>query len=85
VQIARISFAGHRLIVIDSPIPHEFDFSPSVSLFVEFQDEENLDAAFERLAEDGKVLMPLDDYGFSKRFGWLKDRYGVSWQLNLQA
>ena len=30
-----------------------------------------------------KVLMPLDNYGFSKRFGWLQDRFGVSWQLNL--
>jgi predicted 3-demethylubiquinone-9 3-methyltransferase (glyoxalase superfamily) len=29
------------------------------------------------------VLMPIDNYGFSARFGWLKDRFGVSWQLNL--
>lgn len=34
--------------------------------------------------EGGEVLMPLDDYGFSTRFGWLNDRFGVSWQLNLQ-
>jgi predicted 3-demethylubiquinone-9 3-methyltransferase (glyoxalase superfamily) len=37
----------------------------------------------ERLAEGGQVLMPLDDYGFSARFGWLADRFGVSWQLDL--
>ena len=29
------------------------------------------------------MLMPVDDYGFSRRFGWVDDRFGVSWQLNL--
>lgn len=38
---------------------------------------------FEKLIIDGQALMPLDDYGFSKKFGWLNDRFGVSWQLNL--
>jgi uncharacterized glyoxalase superfamily protein PhnB len=40
--------------------------------------------AFQKLAEHGKVLMPLGDYGFSKQFGWLNDQFGVSWQLNLR-
>jgi len=35
--------------------------------------------------EGGKVLMPIDDYGFSKKFGWVNDRFGVSWQLNLPS
>ncbi|WP_240618312.1 VOC family protein [Halomonas heilongjiangensis] len=34
-------------------------------------------------AEEAKVLVPPDDYGFSTRFTWLNDRFGVSWQLNL--
>ena len=37
------------------------------------------------LSHSGQVLMPLDDYGFSKQFGWVNDRFGVSWQLNLPA
>lgn len=82
VQQARVSFAGHRLFVFDSPMPHDFDFTPSVSLFVTFTDSEALDACFASLAEDGKVLMPLGDYGFSPRYGWLQDRFGVSWQLS---
>ena len=38
---------------------------------------------FAQLADGGQVLMPVDNYGFSQRFGWCNDRYGVSWQLNL--
>jgi uncharacterized glyoxalase superfamily protein PhnB len=46
-----------------------------------FPDE--LQRVFAALAEGGTQLMPLDDYGFSRRFGWVNDRYGVSWQVNL--
>ncbi|MGI9524987.1 MAG: VOC family protein [Hyphomicrobiaceae bacterium] len=62
---------------------HEFDFTPSVSLFVNFGVAAELDRAFGKLADGGTILMPLDDYGFSLRFGWLSDAFGVSWQLNL--
>jgi uncharacterized glyoxalase superfamily protein PhnB len=42
-----------------------------------------LDEAFNKLSAGGTVLMPLDNYSFSTKFGWLNDRFGVSWQLNL--
>ncbi|MGI9399650.1 MAG: VOC family protein [Rhizobiaceae bacterium] len=83
IKQALVSFGGHRLIVFDSPPVHDFDFTPSMSLFVDFESEDALETAFARLSENGKILMPLNDYGFSKRFGWLSDRFGVSWQLNL--
>jgi len=38
---------------------------------------------FEALSQNGRVLMPLNNYGFSKKFGWVSDRYGVTWQFNL--
>jgi predicted 3-demethylubiquinone-9 3-methyltransferase (glyoxalase superfamily) len=75
--------AGHDLVAFDSPVKHEFDFTPSMSLFVECESEDELDAAYAKLSEGGKALMPLGDYGFSKKFGWINDRFGVSWQLNL--
>jgi predicted 3-demethylubiquinone-9 3-methyltransferase (glyoxalase superfamily) len=84
IKMAKIDFQGHQLIVIDSPIPHKFDFTPSMSLFVDFDQAADLDRTFNRLAEGGDVKMPLGDYGFSPRFGWLTDLFGVSWQLNLQ-
>lgn len=83
IKQASVSFAGHMLIVIDSPPIHEFDFTPSMSLFVDLDSEEALETAFTRLSEGGNVMMPLGDYGFSKRFGWVSDRFGVSWQLNM--
>ncbi len=53
------------------------------STFVDFDSAADLDRTFNLLAEGGHVLMPLNNYGFSRRFGWLADRLGVSWQLNL--
>jgi predicted 3-demethylubiquinone-9 3-methyltransferase (glyoxalase superfamily) len=55
------------------------NFDPSVDEAA----EEKLDALWAALADGGKVLMPLADYGFSPHYGWLQDRYGVSWQLIL--
>jgi predicted 3-demethylubiquinone-9 3-methyltransferase (glyoxalase superfamily) len=84
VKRADFTLAGQAIICIDSPIKHAFTFSPSVSLFVECESEAEFDTAFSQLSNNGSVLMPPDNYGFSRKFGWLNDRYGVSWQLNLQ-
>lgn len=80
---ATFTLAGHELVAFDSPAKHEFTFTPSTSLFVECETEAELDAAYAKLVEGGKALMPLGQYGFSRKFGWVNDRYGVSWQLNL--
>ena len=84
VKIATLKLNGQRLNCIDSPVNHDFSFTPSVSLFVECEDESELDRAFNQLSADGKILMELGDYGFSTKFGWFNDRFGVSWQLNLE-
>jgi predicted 3-demethylubiquinone-9 3-methyltransferase (glyoxalase superfamily) len=83
VKRADFTVAGQPVICIDSPVPGDFTFTPSFSLFVECADADELDRAFAALSEGGGVMMPPDDYGFSKRFTWLNDRFGVSWQLNL--
>ena len=57
--------------------------NPAISLFVTCDTEEEINRVFEQLSQDGKVLMPLAAYPFSERFGWVEDKYGVSWQLNL--
>lgn len=83
-RLAHLKFGDHDLIIFDSPPVHDFTFTPAMSLFVEFDDADRLKQAFETLSEGGQVAMPLGDYGFGPLFGWLQDRYGVSWQLNLK-
>ena len=83
VKTATFTLVGQEFTGFNSPTKHDFSFTPSVSLFVECESPAELEEAFGRLADGGKVLMPLDDYGFSRRFGWVNDRFGVSWQLNL--
>jgi predicted 3-demethylubiquinone-9 3-methyltransferase (glyoxalase superfamily) len=83
VKLAEFSLAGRKFLCIDSPVKHAFTFTPAISIFVECESESELDSAFGKLSEGGAVLMPVGNYGFSARFGWLTDRFGVSWQLNL--
>lgn len=58
-----------------------FRFNPSISFFSVFETKEEIDKAWNSLVEGGEVLMPLDSYEWSERYGWLTDRFGVSWQL----
>jgi len=67
----------------------EFAFNQAISFMVNFdpssdkQAREHLDDLWEKLIDGGEALMPLDTYPFSKRYGWVKDRYGLTWQLIL--
>jgi predicted 3-demethylubiquinone-9 3-methyltransferase (glyoxalase superfamily)/glutathione S-transferase len=83
VKRAVLDLAGTRYMCFDSPVQHAFTFTPATSLFVEVDSREQFDAIFTLLGEGGQVLMPPDNYGFSSWFGWLQDRFGVSWQLNV--
>ena len=83
VQRGRFTLAGQEFLCTDSPPVHEFSFTPSFSIWIEAESADELERLFAALADGGTQLMPLADYGFSRRFGWLNDRFGVSWQLNL--
>lgn len=75
---------GQRFMVSDSPPVHNWDFTPAVSIYMECKDEEEIAKLFAKLSENGEVAMPLDNYGFSQKFAWVMDQFGVSWQLNLE-
>ncbi|MCT4784622.1 VOC family protein, partial [Exiguobacterium himgiriensis] len=57
------------------------DRNPSISYMVTFPTTEEVETLWHKLADGADVLMPLDTYDFSERYGWLKDKYGVSWQI----
>ncbi|MDR4949761.1 VOC family protein [Neobacillus cucumis] len=83
VMQATFTLKGQEFMCIDSFVKHQFSFTPSFSIYVTCNTEEELDNFYEKLNEGGHALMPLNNYGFSKKFGWVNDRFGVSWQLNL--
>jgi predicted 3-demethylubiquinone-9 3-methyltransferase (glyoxalase superfamily) len=85
VAMARLSIAGLEIMANDSPPVHDFGFTPSTSTFLTVESPQEVDALAAALGKGGKLHMPPDDYGFSRRFGWAQDRFGVSWQINAPA
>jgi predicted 3-demethylubiquinone-9 3-methyltransferase (glyoxalase superfamily) len=80
---ARFYLNGQEFMAIDSAGEHGFSFTPSISLYVNCGSEEEITRLYEKLSDNGGVLMPLDKYPFGEKFGWVTDRFGISWQLNL--
>lgn len=84
ILVAKFRLKGMHLMCSDSYVKHAWDFTPGVSLFVECQSTEELEKYFKALSENGTVMMPVDNYGFSQKFAFVEDRFGISWQLNLE-
>ena len=83
VKKASFVVAGQSVKCFDSPIHHAFTFTPAFSLFVECESEDQIHKLAAAFLDGGTALMPLGNYGFSREFAWITDRFGVSWQLNL--
>lgn len=60
-----------------------FSPNPSISFFVTLEDKALLSQVWDKLSENGKIMMPLGEYPWSKWYGWVEDSFGVSWQLSL--
>jgi predicted 3-demethylubiquinone-9 3-methyltransferase (glyoxalase superfamily) len=59
-----------------------FKLNPSISLFVVFDNEKDIETVWNKLIEGGKALMPYDTYPWAKKYGWVQDKYGLTWQLS---
>ncbi len=71
---------GLRMLALNGgPV---FKINPSISLFVQFENEEEITNAWNKLVEGGEVLMEFRDYPWALKYGWLNDKYGLSWQLS---
>ncbi|WP_374703347.1 VOC family protein [Bacillus sp. V3-13] len=83
VMHAIFSLNGQEFMCIDSNVKHDFTFTPAISIYVACETEEEIDEDYGKLSQDGGVLMPLAQYPFSEKYGWVMDKFGVTWQLNL--
>lgn len=87
VDTVMFELKGHHYAAISAG--PNFSFNPSISFFVNFDPSrdkaarENLDALWDKLSKGGATLMNLQEYPFSKRYGWIQDTFGISWQLIL--
>ena len=63
----------------------EFKFTPAISFFVTLETVAEVNALWEKLVEGGTVLMPFQKYDWSEKYGWLNDKYGVSWQIGVDG
>lgn len=73
--------AGYKMIALNGG-PH-FSFTPAISFYVTCETEAEVDELWEKLSEGGSTMMPLDQYEWSEKYGWVRDRYGLTWQISL--
>ena len=75
-----IELSGQKLLLLNGG--PEFKINPSISFFIVCEDEKEVDISWKKLIDGSTVMMPIDNYPWSKRYGWIQDRFGVNWQLS---
>ena len=71
-------------MISDSPIEHEWGITPGVSFSWMLTTKPISSHWLNSFSDEGKVMMPPGNYGFSKQFAWVEDRFGINWQLNVE-
>jgi predicted 3-demethylubiquinone-9 3-methyltransferase (glyoxalase superfamily) len=79
LMMGTVRLAGFEIMLLNGGPDHAI--TPAISFMVSCESSDQVDRLWEALSPGGEVLMPLDTYPFSERYGWLQDRFGVSWQL----
>ena len=79
VEVIRIDLLGEEFTLMAAgPL---FKFTPAISFLLACASKDEVDALWGKLSQGGEALMPLDRYPFSDHYGWLMDKYGLSWQI----
>lgn len=81
VMSATFAISGKEILSFNGG-PH-FKFTPAISFFLSCQTSKEVEKIWASLSQEGIVLMELQEYPFSEKFGWLQDKFGVSWQVHL--
>lgn len=80
-MVVMLEVSGCKIMLLNGgPM---FTPNPSISLFVTFTNDKAVEDAWDKLSDGGKVMMPLNKYPWSDKYGWLQDKFGISWQLML--
>lgn len=79
-DVVAFKLASQKFIAISAG-PY-FKFNQSISFFVTFDNENDIDETWEKLINNGKEYIPYNSYAWANKYGWLKDKYGLSWQLS---
>ncbi len=79
-DVVTFNLAGQEFMAIGAG-PY-FKLNPAISFFVVFDNEKEIEAVWNKLVDGGKVLMPYNTYPWAHKYGWLQDKYGLSWQLS---
>lgn len=79
--VTEIAVSDQKFILLDGgPM---FKPNPSISFYYICETEQEINSIWNAFSKDGKVMMALDKYPWGERYGWVEDRFGVSWQLAL--
>lgn len=78
--VVMLNMNGQDLMLLNGG--PQFKMNPTISLFVVMEKEEEIDQAWKLLSEGGQVMMALDQYPWSEKYGWVQDRFGANWQLS---
>src|SRR5690606_7859745 len=82
VMSVEFEIEGMDFVILSGP---EVSINPAISFIVHCETEDEVDKLWRKLSPEGKILMPLDKYDYSDKYGWVKDKFGVSWQIMLKA
>lgn len=81
-EVVSFKLSGQKFIAISAgPF---FKLNESISLFAYCESDENIEKVYSNLCENGKVIFPLDKYDWSPKYAWVVDKFGLSWQLDVE-
>jgi len=79
--VMNIDLFGQKIMLLDGG--PQFEKNASVSFMVICESEDEVQKSWDQLMDGGMALMPLDSYPWSKKYGWVRDKFGVTWQIFL--
>ena len=85
VRLAHIDLLGQSYLCTDSPFDPQYPLTPAISIYVECTTKKEFKLLLDKLSVDGDNVVPVRKVDDKNHFGWVQDRFGLSWQINYAA